>query len=111
MFYHGTCHLFDSFNPDLIDGSHVFSCKPVSHKVSAAIEAAPGKDIPAEVEDAVSKFFKENGITYLAWSQVQTKPDENTNRAVLDAECIKILKIEQIRTDEKNKLIKGAIAY
>ena len=190
VFYHGTCRLFDSFDPnrlgsgegkskyghgiyitssyataalyaskaaknnevdtiyvytievpDLTEHNHVFSCKPVNPKISAVIEAALGKDIPeeakdlgkffrkyvanvlignmttvkkmigsasSEAEDAVSMFFNENGITYLAWPQAQTKPDGDTNRAVLNAECIKILKIEQVRTDEKNKLIKGS---
>ena len=190
VFYHGTCRLFDSFDPDrlgsgegkskyghgiyitssystaalyaskaaknngvdtvyvytievpdLTENNHVFSCKPVNPKISAAIEAALGKAIPDEAkevgkffrkyvgnvlignlttvkkmtgsassdaEDAVSRFFPENGITYLAWPQAQTKPDGDTNRAVLNAECIKILKIEQVQTDDKNKLIKGS---
>lgn len=190
VFYHGTCRLFDSFDPnrlgsgegkskyghgiyitssystaalyaskaaknngvdtvyvytievpDLTENNHVFSCKPVNPKISAAIEAALGKAIPDEAkevgkffrkyvgnvlignlttvkkmtgsassdaEDAVSRFFHENGITYLAWPQAQTRPDGDTNRAVLNAECIKILKIEQVQTDDKNKLIKGS---
>lgn len=190
VFYHGTCRLFDSFDPDrlgsgegkskyghgiyitssyataalyaskaaknngvdtiyvytievpdLTEDNHVFSCKPVNPKVSAAIEAALGQDIPeeakaagkffrkyvgnalvgnvaavkkmigsasSEAENAVANFFNENGIIYLAWPQAQTKPDGDTNRAVLNAECIKILKIEQVQTDAKNKLIKGS---
>lgn len=190
VFYHGTCRLFDSFDPDrlgsgegkskyghgiyitssyataalyaskaaknngvdtiyvytievpdLTEDNHVFSCKPVNPKVAAAIEAALGQDIPeeaktagkffrkyvgnalvgnvaavkkmigtasSEAENAVAKFFNENGITYLAWPQAQTKPDGDTNRAVLNAECIRILKIEQVQTDAKNKLIKGS---
>ena len=62
----------------------------------------------SEAENAVANFFNENGIIYLAWPQAQTKPDGDTNRAVLNAECIKILKIEQVQTDAKNKLIKGS---
>jgi hypothetical protein len=190
VFYHGTCRLFDSFDPDrlgsgegkskyghgiyitssyataalyaskaaknngvdtiyvytievpdLTEDNHVFSCKPVNPKVAAAIEAALGQDIPeeakaagkffrkyvgnalvgnvaavkkmigsasSEAENAVANFFNENGIIYLAWPQAQTKPDGDTNRAVLNAECIKILKIEQVHTDAKNKLIKGS---
>lgn len=190
VFYHGTCRLFDSFDPDrlgsgegkskyghgiyitssyataalyaskaaknngvdtiyvytievpdLTEDNHVFSCKPVNPKVAAAIEAALGQDIPeeakaagkffrkyvgnalvgnvaavkkmigsasSEAENAVANFFNENGIIYLAWPQAQTKPDGDTNRAVLNAECIKILKIEQVQTDAKNKLIKGS---
>lgn len=190
VFYHGTCRLFDSFDPDrlgsgegkskyghgiyitssyataalyaskaaknngvdtiyvytievpdLTEDNHVFSCKPVNPKVAAAIEAALGQDIPeeakaagkffrkyvgnalvgnvaavkkmigsasSEAENAVAHFFNENGIIYLAWPQAQTKPDGDTNRAVLNAECIRILKIEQVQTDAKNKLIKGS---
>ena len=75
----------------------------------------------AAAEDAVSGFLNDNGITYLVWPKAQIKPDVlvskihevgldaiETNRAVLNAECIKILKIEQVKTDEKNKLIKGS---
>ena len=75
----------------------------------------------AAAEDAVSGFLNDNGITYLVWPKAQMKPDVliskihevgldaiETNRAVLNAECIKILKIEQVKTDEKNKLIKGS---
>ena len=75
----------------------------------------------AVAEDAVSGFLNDNGITYLVWPKAQMKPDVliskihevgldaiETNRAVLNAECIKILKIEQVKTDEKNKLIKGS---
>ena len=59
-------------------------------------------------ERTVSKFFKDNGIIYLAWPQAQTKPDGDTNRAVLNEECIRIIKIEQVRVDAKNRLIEGS---
>lgn len=59
-------------------------------------------------ERTVSKFFKDNGIIYLAWPQAQTKPDGDTNRAVLDEECIRIVKIEQVCVDAKNRLIEGS---
>ena len=62
----------------------------------------------SEAEDSVTKFLNENGVIFLAWPQAQTKPDGDTNRAVLNAECIKILKIEQVQTNDKNKLIKGS---
>ena len=136
-----TIYVYTIEVPDLTEDNHVFSCKPVNPKVSAAIEAALGQDIPeeakaagkffrkyvgnalvgnvaavkkmigsasSEAENAVANFFNENGIIYLAWPQAQTKPDGDTNRAVLNAECIKILKIEQVQTDAKNKLIKGS---
>ena len=190
IFYHGTCRLFDAFDPsrlgtgegkskygngiyitssyataalyaskaakingvdtvyvytvevpNLTEDNHVFSCKPVNPEMASRIEKALGDTIPdeartvgkyfrkyvgnflignrktikqmtgsasSEAEDAVARCFRENGIIYLAWPQAQTKPDGDTNRAVLDAGCIKILKIEQVQTDEKNKLIKGS---
>ena len=190
VFYHGTCRLFDSFDPNrlgsgegkskfghgiyitssyetaalyaskvakchgsdckyvytlevpnLTDDNHVFSCKPVNPKVAERLETALGETIPeeakslgkffrkyignvlvgnrktikqmtgsasSEAEDAVTKFLNENDVIFLAWPQAQTKPDGDTNRAVLNAECIKILKIEQVQTNDKNKLIKGS---
>lgn len=58
-------------------------------------------------ENAVSEFLNKIGVVYLAWPQSQTKPDGDTNRAVLNGECIRILKIEQVEVDDKNKLIEG----
>lgn len=59
-------------------------------------------------EDVVTSFLNDNGVIYLAYPYAQTKPDGDTNRAVLNGECIRILKIEQIEVDEKNKLIEGS---
>ena len=42
------------------------------------------------------------------WPQSQTKPDGETNRAVLNESKIRILKIEQVEVDGKNKLITGS---
>ena len=61
-----------------------------------------------EAEDKVSEFLSKHGFVYLAWPQNQKEPDGDTNRAVLDPAYIKILKIEQVQTDDKNKLIKGS---
>ena len=62
----------------------------------------------AAAENAVSEFLNKIGIVYLAWPQSQTKPDGETNRAVLNANDIRIVKIEQVDVDEKNKLIEGS---
>ena len=62
----------------------------------------------AQAEAAVSEFLKKIGIVYLAWPQSQTKPDGDTNRAVLNADDIRIVKIEQVEVDEKNRLIEGS---
>ena len=60
------------------------------------------------VEDAATSFLNDNGVIYLAYPYAQTKPDGDTNRAVLNGECIRILKIEQVEVNEKNKLIEGS---
>ena len=62
----------------------------------------------AAAENAVSQFLNSVGVIYLAWPQSQTKPDGETNRALLNENDIKILKIEQVECDEKNKLIEGS---
>lgn len=59
-------------------------------------------------ENTVSEFLNKIGVVYLAWPQSQTNPDGDTNRAVLNGECIRILKIEQVEVDDKNKLIEGS---
>ena len=41
------------------------------------------------------------------WPRVQTKPDGETNRAVLNAADVRIVKIEQVECDEDNDLIEG----
>ena len=190
VFYHGTCRLFETFDPsklgsgegkskfghgvyitpsyetaalyasraaknngvdtvyvytievpELTEENHIFSCKPVNPKVAAVVESALGETIPSEAkeagkffrkyvgnvliknrgtvkqmigkasheaEDKVSEFLSKNGFVYLAWPQNQKEPDGDTNRAVLDPAYIKILKIEQVKTDAKNHLIPGS---
>ena len=61
-----------------------------------------------DAENAVTEFLNKIGVIYLAWPQSQTKPDGDTNRAVLNADDIRILKIEQVEVDEKNRLIEGS---
>ena len=62
----------------------------------------------AAAEKAASKFLDEIGVDFLVWPQSQRKPDGDTNRAVLNERKIKILKIEQVSVDGKNKLIPGS---
>ena len=63
----------------------------------------------AVAEKAVSQFLNSVDIVYLAWPQSQTKPEGDTNRAVLNEEDIRIIKIEQVEVDEKNKLIENSV--
>ena len=62
-------------------------------------------------ENTVSKFLNKIGVVYFAWPQSQTKLDGDTNRAVLNVDNIRIVKIEQVEVDEKNRLIDGSIKY
>lgn len=62
----------------------------------------------AQAENAASRFLDGIGIVYLAWPQAQTKPDGDTNRAVLNASNVRVVKIEQVQVNEKNKLINGS---
>ena len=60
-------------------------------------------------EKTVSQFLNSVDIVYLAWPQSQTKPEGDTNRAVLNEEDIRIIKIEQVEVDEKNQLIEKSV--
>ena len=62
----------------------------------------------AAAEIAASKFLDSVGVDYLVWPQSQTKPDGETNRAVLNEGKIRILKVVQVDVDAKNKLIPGS---
>lgn len=62
----------------------------------------------ASAENAVSEFLNKIGVVYLVWPYSQTKPDGDTNRAVLNEIDIRIVKIEQVEVDEKNRLIEGS---
>ena len=63
----------------------------------------------AEAESKVSEFLKSVGVVYLAWPHSQNNPDGDANRAVLNEDDIKILKIEQVEVDEKNRLIENSV--
>lgn len=62
----------------------------------------------AAAENAVAEFLNKVGIIYLAWPQSQTKPDGDTNRAVLNEVDIRIVKVEQVIVDEEHRLIEGS---
>ena len=62
----------------------------------------------ATAENAVSQFLNSVGVIYLAWPQSQAKPDGETNRALLNEKEVKILKIEQVECDDKNRLIEDS---
>lgn len=72
-------------------------------KVSRMIASAN-----AEAEDKAVELLDSLGIVFLAWPHAQSKPDGDTNRALLNEKYIKILKIEQVDVDPKNNYIEGS---
>jgi hypothetical protein len=62
----------------------------------------------ASAENAASEFLNRIGVVYLVWPHSQSKLDGNTNRVVLNENDIRIVKIEQVECDEKNRLIEGS---
>ena len=87
--------LFRKYLGNLLTGQHS-TVKKMMSKADAAAESV------------VAGFLDGIGVVYLAWPQSQTKPDGDTNRAVLNEDYITIVKIEQVEVDEKNKLIEGS---
>ena len=61
-----------------------------------------------EAENAASRLLDSIGVDYYAWPYAQSKPDGTTNRIALNVNNIRILKIEQIEVDGKNKFIPGS---
>ena len=59
-------------------------------------------------ENAASKFLDGIGVDFLVWPQSQRRPDGDTNRVVLNGNKIKILKIEQVEVDDKNRIVPGS---
>ena len=62
----------------------------------------------ATAENAASEFLNKIGVVFLVWPHSQSKLDGDTNRAVLNENDIRIVKIEQVECDEKNRLIEGS---
>lgn len=62
----------------------------------------------ATAESAASEFLNKIGIVYIAWPQSQTKPNGETNRAVLNDNDIRIVKVEQVKVDDNNKLVEDS---
>lgn len=87
--------LFRKYIGNLLTGQHGTVKKMMSKADTAA-------------ENAASKFLDSVGVDYLVWPQSQTKPDGETNRAVLNEGKIRILKVVQVDVDAKNKLIPGS---
>ena len=75
------------------------------------------KSASDEAEDAAAAFLDQIGVVFLVWPRVQRRSssrhnqgahDGETNRALLNENDIKILKIEQVECDDDNDLIEGS---
>ena len=62
-----------------------------------------------DAERAASKFFSEIGLEYYIWPQGSwTKPGGPTNRAVLNIDKIRIVRIDKVELDKKFKYVEGS---
>ena len=61
-----------------------------------------------DAEKAASKFFSEIGLEYYVWPQAWSNPDGPTNRAVLNVDKIRIVRIDKVELDKKFKYVEGS---
>ena len=62
-----------------------------------------------DAERAASKFFSEIGLEFYVWPQGSwTKPSGLTNRAVLNVDKIRIVRIDKVELDKKFKYVEGS---
>lgn len=62
----------------------------------------------ATAENAATVFLDEIGVKYLVWPVVYSKPDGDVNCAVLNGDTITIVGVDQVKVDDKNKLVEGS---
>ena len=60
-----------------------------------------------DAERAASKFFSEIGLEYYVWPQAWSN-DGPTNRAVLNVDKIRIVRIDKVELDKKFKYVEGS---
>ena len=60
--------------------------------------------------DAVSEFFRQIGLEYYVWPQgAWSKPSGPTNRAILNIDKIRIVRIDKVELDPKKfQLVEGS---
>ena len=61
-----------------------------------------------DAERAASKFFSEIGLEFYVWPQAWTNPNGPTNRAVLNVDKIRIVRIDKVELDKKFKYVEGS---
>lgn len=85
--------------------------KPASSVVARKQSELTAQDkqfIKLTQEKAASSFLMEIGVDFIEWPYNWKKPEAGTNRAVLDDSKVKVLKIETVELDGKDKLIEGS---
>ena len=114
--------------PELTASNHLLSAKAVPHDIVALVEQRLGVTAPSEAKAAGKEFrkwvgcmltgsrkasFEEErrsaefldsiGVIYNVWPTAQTKPDGHRNVAVFNAANVRIVKIEEITIEQKQK--------
>ena len=120
-----TVYVYTVEVPDITDDNHVRLLCPVNADIVARTVAKLGEEMPAEVladgklfrkylgndaaaENAATVFLDEIGVKYLVWPVVYSKPDGDVNCAVLNGDNITIVGVDQVKVDDKNKLVEGS---
>lgn len=81
----------------------------VWQKLSRATDPEKVKlKVGLEEEIAASAFLYQIGVKMIEWPFTWTAGERRFNRAILKAESIKIVKIEEVRLDEKGKYVEGS---
>lgn len=67
------------------------------------------KKADVDAERAASQFFSKIGLEYYVWPQGSwTKPSGLTNRAVLNVDKIRIVRIDKVELDKKFQYVEGS---
>ena len=64
--------------------------------------------VDLEGEKAASQFLLSIGVDFITWPYNWKNPTLGANRAILDAQKVSILKVEEVDLDEKKQFIEGS---
>ena len=64
--------------------------------------------VDLEGEKAASQFLLSIGVDFILWPYNWKNPGLGTNRAILDDQKVRILKVEEVDLDEKKQLVEGS---
>lgn len=71
-----------------------FGGKPSDHKLTG--------------EKAASEFLHSVGVDFIEWPYNWKNPEKGSNRAVLDDRAVEIIRVDEVRLDDKKQLIAGS---